>query len=49
MFFVADYFMNLDQILTDIQLKFKPEQTFDMNEKGCRLALHFGQSMSAKR
>lgn len=46
---VSDYFEKLQTVLTMIDAHDKPQLIYNMDEKGCRLALHKQQKVLAER
>ena len=46
-FIVKDYFQKLEQVMEQNELFDKPQQIFNMDEKGCRLTLHHQQKVLA--
>lgn len=46
---VTDYFVKLEQILTELNLKDKPQCIYNIDEKGCRLTIHHQQVVFARR
>ncbi|XP_030760298.1 uncharacterized protein LOC115885495 [Sitophilus oryzae] len=48
-FIVNDHFVKLREILTNLNVMGKPQHIYNMDLKGCRLALHHQQSVLAKK
>ena len=48
-FIVNDYFTKLEKVMTELQLFDKPDRTYNMDEKGCQLALHHQQKVLTKK
>lgn len=48
-FIVNDHFAKLKEILNNIDIMDKPQCIYNMDEKGCRLALHHQQTVLAKK
>lgn len=48
-FIVADYFTKLENVLVNLELMNKPQQIFNMDEKGCRLTIHHQQKVLSRR
>lgn len=46
-FIVTDYFVKLNSVLEEFNLKHAPDRIFNMDEKGCRLTLHHQQTVLA--
>jgi hypothetical protein len=47
-FIVSDYFNKLEKVLTEMELFDKPDRIFNIDEKGCQLAVHHQQKVLAK-
>ncbi|XP_018370178.1 PREDICTED: tigger transposable element-derived protein 1-like [Trachymyrmex cornetzi] len=48
-FIVKDHFEKLNNLLTELDIKFKPERIFNMDEKGCRLTMHHQPTVLAQK
>ncbi|XP_030753168.1 uncharacterized protein LOC115880172 [Sitophilus oryzae] len=48
-FITIDHFNKLENILRALDIKNSPERIFNIDEKGCRLTLHHGQRVLAKK
>ena len=48
-FIVRDHFLKLKETLENLELLDQPHRIYNLNEKGCRLALHHQQSIIAKK
>lgn len=47
-FIVSDYFTKLKKFLSEMEIFDKPERIYNMDEKGCQLAVHHQQKVLAK-
>lgn len=47
-FIVNDYFDKLEKLLSEMELFDKPDRIFNIDEKGCQLAIHHQQKVLAK-
>jgi hypothetical protein len=48
-FIVNDYFTKLEKIMTELQLFDKADRIYNIDEKGCQLALHHQQTVLTKK
>lgn len=46
---VSDYFEKINELMTTLNLKDKPQNVYNMDEKGCRLTIHHQQRVLAER
>ncbi|XP_018363679.1 PREDICTED: uncharacterized protein LOC108761566 [Trachymyrmex cornetzi] len=48
-FIIKNHFEKLNNLLTELDIKFKPERIFNMDEKGCRLTMHHQPTVLAQK